>query len=133
MLSLIHPAVARDTTHIYSIPEVIDSAVAREKLNQGIGFYFGEKSPSYEKDLGTYVANRKTNAANKSDQEACKWVFLSSLLALQQRAITEGGDAVINIHSFYKKKPMHSSESYECHAGAFLAGVALKGTVVKLK
>ncbi|NIB44221.1 excinuclease ATPase subunit [Pseudomaricurvus alkylphenolicus] len=124
---------ARDTKHLYSIKSAMNTPAAKEKLNEGVKFYFGDKAPKVKEEYGSYVSNRKTNAFNKSDLEACEWVFLSSMLALQERALNEGGDAVINIHSYYKKKPYHSNEKYECHAGAVMAGVALKGTVVKLK
>ncbi|HZC01952.1 MAG TPA: hypothetical protein VE844_11510 [Gammaproteobacteria bacterium] len=57
---------------------------------------------------------------------------MSALLALRDRAVQEGGDAVINIKSFYKKNEVISDSEYECHAGGILAGVALQGTVVRL-
>jgi uncharacterized protein YbjQ (UPF0145 family) len=78
------------------------------------------------------VANRKTNAFNKSDEEACKWVFLSAMIALQERAIREGANAVVGINSYYKKNEVSSNTQYECHAGNIVAGVALKGTVARL-
>jgi hypothetical protein len=39
----------------------------------------------------------------------------------------------VNIVSYYRKQVFASDTLYECHAGAIIAGVALKGTVVKLK
>ena len=118
---------------MYPIDAVLTSAVAREKLGTGVRFYFGKQSyPTVDRTLGDYVANPKTNAFNKSDQEACEWVFLSALISLHDRAVHEGGDAVVNIRSFYQKREVASETEYECHAGAVLAGVALKGTVVKL-
>jgi uncharacterized protein YbjQ (UPF0145 family) len=59
-------------------------------------------------------------------------VFLSAVLSLRDRAVKEGGDAVVAIRSFYKKNEVVSDTEYECHAGALIAGVALKGTVVTL-
>ena len=67
----------------------------------------------------------------KSDKEACEWVMLSALKALQQRAITENMDAVVNIESNYKHRHFASETEFECGAGALMAGVALKGTLVK--
>lgn len=131
MLVLSTVAQARDTKHLFPIAEAMNSAAAKEQLNGNVKFYFGKNSAKYQRAMGTYTANRKTNAFNKSDDEACRWVFLSALLALQDRAIAEGGNAVVDIHSYYKKNAMHSADSYECHAGAFMSGVALRGTVVK--
>ena len=51
--------------------------------------------------MGEFTSNKKTNAANKSDQEACDLAFISAVIGLQQRARKEGGNAVVNIHSVY--------------------------------
>ena len=37
--------------------------------------------------------NKKTNAFNKSDLEACQWVFLSALKDFKQMAVRAGGNA----------------------------------------
>jgi len=86
-----------------------------------------------EKALGEWTANKKTNASNKTDQEACEIAFVSAIVSLQQRARNEGGDAVINIVSVYRNERRESPTEYVCGAGTFVAGVALRGTVVKLK
>jgi uncharacterized protein YbjQ (UPF0145 family) len=57
---------------------------------------------------------------------------LSALLSLQNRAISEGGNAVINIRSFYKKNEISDKTKFECRVGVLMAGVALKGRVVSL-
>ncbi|MDE1308731.1 hypothetical protein L9W77_17725 [Vibrio aestuarianus] len=76
---------------------------------------------------------KKTNAFNKTDEEACNWVFLSAMIALKDRAIKEGGNAVVNIKSNYKNNLTSSNDTFQCGAGAVMAGVALSGEVVKLK
>ncbi|WP_316247576.1 hypothetical protein [Pseudoalteromonas sp. BZK2] len=58
--------------------------------------------------------------------------MLSALKALQERAVREGMNAVVNIQSYYKKREFVSQTEYQCGAGTFIAGVALKGTLVKL-
>ncbi|WP_250460503.1 excinuclease ATPase subunit [Microbulbifer litoralis] len=127
-------AEARDTRHILAIEQAMATADARAKLDGDIQFLFGKSaSADIAQSHGEFTANRKTNAFNKSDTEACNWVFLSAMLALQERARKEGGNAVINIRSFYKKHEIDSSNEFECGAGALIAGVALKGEVVTLK
>jgi uncharacterized protein YbjQ (UPF0145 family) len=59
--------------------------------------------------------------------------MLSALIQLQERARREGGNAVINIKSYYKKQTFSSESQFECHAGNIMAGVALKGDIVKLR
>jgi hypothetical protein len=46
---------------------------------------------------------------------------------------TIGANAVVNIVSFYQKNVMSSPTEFECHAGAVIAGVALKGDFVKVE
>ena len=45
--------------------------------------------------------------------------------------VKEGGNAVVNIVSNYKNKETSSETEYMCGNGALMAGVALKGTVIK--
>ncbi len=126
-------AQARDTKHLFSIQDALDSADFRERLNPDIKLFFGDQPHgTSSKNFGEFVTNRKTNGVGKSDRAACEWVLLSALLVLQERAVTEGGNAVVNIRSFYKKNEMSSTTEFECHAGAIVTGVALKGTVVKI-
>lgn len=133
-LILISPhAFSRDTKHMLSIKEAMQSPDFKERLDPDIRFYFGQqKHPKIHKSFGEFSSNKKTNAFNKSDEEACRWVLLSALLSLQDRVKKEGGNAVINIASYYKKNKVSSNTKYECHAGAVIAGVALTGKVVKL-
>ena len=77
------------------------------------------------------VTNKKTNAANKSDEKACQWAFLSAVKQLQEKAQSSGATKVGNIMNYYKKNPYTSETQYECHAGNLIAGVALKGDIVK--
>jgi hypothetical protein len=126
-------ASGRNTKYMLPIEPALATPVAKEKLGTGVSFYFGNQPhPPIARTIGDWVTNLKTNAFNKSDEEACRWVFLSAVLSLRDRAVKEGGDAVVAIRSFYKKNEVVSDTEYECHAGALIAGVALKGTVVTL-
>ena len=126
-------AYARDSLIRVSIEEAITTADAEVKLDAGIKFFFGDQEhPEVVTQVGTYTSNKKTNAFGKSDQRACKWAFLSAMITLQDRAIAEGGNAVVNIRSYYKKHDFSSATEFECGAGAIMAGVTLVGEVVKL-
>ena len=113
-------AYSRDTKHMMSIQEALASPNFKAKLDPSISLYFGDQT------------HPKVERFNKTDEEACQWVFLSTLIALTERAKKEGGDAVINIVSYYKKDTFSSNTEFECHAGSFVSGVALSGEVVKL-
>lgn len=123
---------ARDTKHYYPISVALDKPEADEALNPEIKLYFaGQKQPKAKTNLGSFITNKKTNATFRSDENSCNWVLLSALKALQERAVEQGGNAVIDIESYYKKNVYRSSEQFECHAGGVIAGVALRGTVIK--
>lgn len=106
----------------------------KETVGSDIKLFWGtQKTPAVDRKMGEFTSNKKTNAANKSDQDACDLAFISAVIGLQQRARREGGNAVINIHSVYRGEDSDSPTEFVCGAGRFIAGVALKGTVVKLK
>lgn len=133
LLIMCSVAQAADRQHFYPINEAMKTKNFKERLDSGVKFYFGKQAhPEPVTTMGERVTNRKTNAFGKADREACEWVFLSALLALQKRALAEGGNAVVNIRSYYKKNTYSSESNYECHAGAVIAGVALIGDIVKL-
>ncbi|MGL6157238.1 MAG: excinuclease ABC subunit A, partial [Ralstonia mannitolilytica] len=85
------------------------------------------------KSMGEIATNKKTNGVGRSDEAACQYVFLSAVLALQERARQMGGNAVINIKSNYKNNLTESATEFTCGSGALMSGVALKGEVVTLK
>jgi hypothetical protein len=131
MVSMV--AVARDDVGTYPLADVFNNPAYAQRL-EGVKFFFGKQAhPPIGKSFGEYQSNKKTNAFNKSDKEACEWAFLSALLSFHQRALSVGGDAVVNIQGYYKKQPFSSEAEFQCGAGATMAGVTLKGTVVKLK
>lgn len=132
-LAAASPAYPRDTTHLLPIASGLENKDAQEKLDGSIKFFFGaQQHPPVLTKLGTYVSNRKTNAVGKSDERACNWAFLSAVISLQDRAKQLGANAVVNIVSYYKKNVMSSETEFECHAGAVITGVALKGDFVTI-
>jgi hypothetical protein len=133
IVSLSPAAQARNTQLTLKIQDVLNSPDFQSKVGNSIPFYFANQAaPAVAQNLGTYVTNKKTNAFGKSDVDACQWAMLSALIQLRDRATQEGGNAVINIVSYYDKEQIPDKSSYECRAGAVVAGVALQGTVVKL-
>ena len=129
------PALARDDRLMFPVADGMEKGKStKDRIDPDIRVYFGkQKTPAVDRKMGEFTANRKTNATNKTDKEACEISFVSAVVSLQQRARKEGGDAVVNVHSVYKNEMRESDTEYLCGAGTFAAGVALRGTVVKLK
>ncbi len=133
-IAAIAPAQARDTKHMLSIEQAMAENDAKNRLGDDVKYYFGKQStPAVLKKLGTDQTSQKTNSFGKSAEKSCNWAFLSAMLRLQARAKELGADAVVNIVSNYKNVEMSSETEFECHDGALMTGVALKGDFVKLK
>ena len=133
MISLVWPAQARDTKYLLPIAAALEAQDAKNRLDGSVKFFFGnQETPKVLGKLSTDVTNLKTNAVGKSDEKACNWVFLSAMLQLEKRAKQLGANAVVNIVSYYRKEVMSSATEFECHAGAVIAGVALRGEFVKI-
>ncbi|WP_100656066.1 excinuclease ABC subunit A [Alteromonas flava] len=126
------PALARDDRLQFDLEPFLSSEKAKSALLDVPLYFAGQSYPEVKSSYGNVSTNKKTNAFNKSDQEACEWVMLSALKQLQERALREGMNAVVNIKSNYKHKEFASSEKFECGAGNIIAGVALKADLVKI-
>jgi uncharacterized protein YbjQ (UPF0145 family) len=132
-MSLVWPAQARDSKYLLPIAAALEVQDAKNRLDGSVKFFFGnQETPKVLAKLSTDVTNLKTNAVGKSDEKACNWVFLSAMLQLEKRAKQLGANAVVNIVSYYRKEVMSSPTEFECHAGAMIAGVALRGEFVKI-
>ena len=124
---------ARDEIKQFPVADVMQNEEYASRL-EGVQFFFGDQPhPAVAHDYGEFQSNKKTNAFNKSDKGACEWAFLSALLSFHQRALSEGGDAVVGIRGYYKKNKFKSDTEFQCGAGNIMAGVTLKGRVVKLQ
>ena len=127
------PAAARNTFHDLDIKQAMESEIGKEKLLDVPVYFAGQSHAKVASDMGVFTANRRTNAFNKSDEKACRIAFLSAVIALQSRARTLGGDAVVDVKSITKHRDLESATQYRCVAGNVVANVVLTGRVVKLK
>lgn len=123
---------ARDTALFLPVSEAMSTEDAKKKLSGAVDFHFAS-APDYEKSFERYTINEKTSGFGRSDEKACKHVFLSAMIALEKRARELGADAVVDIQSMYEGKPYVNAEKYECHAGTFQVKVSLQGRMVVLK
>jgi peptidoglycan hydrolase-like protein with peptidoglycan-binding domain len=131
-LLIIGPVHARDDRKNYSIQEAYEKLNIESQLGKVKLYFYGEAHPAVQRRIGMARTNRKTNAFNKTDKYACQWVFFSTLLQLRDRALADGGNAVINIKSNYKNQEFSSTTEFQCGVGRIIAGVALTGEVVTL-
>jgi uncharacterized protein YbjQ (UPF0145 family) len=131
--TLATPAWARDDHNMFPLDHALNNPLAQQKIDKSIRLFFGNQAhPKVSQEFGTFNTNKKTNASNKTDQEACEWAFLSAVDSLINRARQLGANAVIDIKSNYKNIITVSDSQYMCGNGSWTAGVAFIGTMVKL-
>ena len=126
------PAFARNDPVNVTLESVLEMPEAKAKLDDTGKFYLAGKSPKGGKKLGEDIANAKTNAFNKTPEQACKWAALSALISLHDRAVRDGANAVVDIVSYNKHELFSSPTDLQCIDGTFVGGIALKGTFVKI-
>jgi len=127
------PVLAADRTVYLPLEEAVAAAKAAGKIDGSVRFYLAGSGPKGQILQRDSVTNKKTNAFGKSDAVACQYVAQSAIIALHNAAKQAGANAVTNIVSFYKRNEYKDATNYECHAGAVIAGVALKGDLTKVK
>jgi uncharacterized protein YbjQ (UPF0145 family) len=132
LLAAAAPSFAADEVVMLPIADAMNMPEAQQKLGDSIKFYFGtQPATRITQNFGNFVANPKTNAFAKTEGKACEWAFLSALISLRDRAMSVGANAVVNIESYYRKHEVSSQTEFECHKGFLIAGVALRGDVVR--
>jgi uncharacterized protein YbjQ (UPF0145 family) len=133
MLGAASSCLAGDEVLMLGIADAVNAPDAQRRLDKSMQFLFGtQPAPHVAQNFGNFVVNRKTNGFAKNADKTCERAFLSALITLQARARSLGGNAVVNIESYYKKHVDSSLNEYECHKGLLMAGVALRGDVVRL-
>jgi len=131
LLAAAQVSSAKDVIHDYPVDAALKGPNASNLKKIPI-YMAGQDYPAGDK-IEDNKSNRRTNAFNKSDQEACDIAFLSAIIALQERAAAVGGTAVVDIKSVTKNQDLTSATDYRCVSGAFVANVALTGTIIKTK
>ena len=127
------PAQANDTKVMLPIAGAMAANDAQARLGNSVKFYFaGQPTPEIIKKIATDKVSLRTNAAFKSNEKACNWVFLSDLLELQKQALEMGANAVVNITNNYNNIENPNATDFECHVGAIMAGVAFKAEFVTI-
>ena len=131
------PAIsqARAPTLFSPLGQGATEAIRTGTSEGSVKFYLAGNTPAGKASVVTpgVVTNKKTNAFNKTDYQACSWALQSALITLHQAAKNVGANAVTDIASYYKKNERKDPKTYECHAGAVIAGVALKGNLAKVE
>ncbi len=127
----ISSAQAADKVHDFDFKAAVDRAVADGTLDNSVKFYLAGTKSGGKLVKADVVTNKKTNGFGKSAETSCDHVLRSALLQMQNSAKAQGANAVTNIVSYFKSNESKSAQTYQCHKGTAVAGVALKGNLVR--
>ncbi|THF62758.1 excinuclease [Pseudothauera rhizosphaerae] len=122
---------ADDVIHV-PLQKAIDAATASGKLDGSVKFYLAGTGPKGKVLKASALTNKKSNAFAKDHEQACIWTAQSALIQLQDAARNAGANAVTNIVSYFRKNEYKSTTDFECHVGALMAGVALRGDLARI-
>jgi len=128
-------AQARNEPSFLPIQDALKTNEAQSKLRGEIQFYFGDQPyPAVGAMLSQgLVAYKKGSIFELGAEVAtCNRTLLAALLQLQAHARKMGGNAVVNIESYYQKISFKSNDQFECRVGNAKTGVMLRGDVVRL-
>ena len=124
---------ATDTLLNFPIEQAMKNGEVLAAINKNVALYWGaQPTPATAQTYGNFKTSKRTTSLGKSQQDACEWALASALIALQDRALREGGNAVVNIQSNINNHPTSSQTHYSCLVGSVMVNVALTGNAVKL-
>jgi uncharacterized protein YbjQ (UPF0145 family) len=127
------PAAAADRWSQLDVETAIAAGRAEGVLDGSVSFHFrGAATPRVQERRGAASTSRRTNGVGKSDEEACRWVMLSALKALQDAAKERGANAVVDLVSMTKNVEFASPTQYRCASGNIMSAVALQGEYARV-
>jgi len=127
-----HSGFAADQILMMPVSAALASTEGRSKIDGDVKFFFGKARPArVVHQYGNFITNNKVHIIGRSTGEACNLVFLNALEDLQKKARSVGANAVTGVVSYFRRREITSDDSFECNVGAVVAGVALKGDLVR--
>jgi uncharacterized protein YbjQ (UPF0145 family) len=137
--TLATPAVAQRNLDREPQNFPIDFALAQPEfasMTEGVRFYFASQPhpdivERFQQNATT--SQRSSVGGRKSTQESCSRAFLNALISLRNHALLQGGNAVVNIRSNWQHVEFSSETEFQCVRGNMMAGVALKGDIVRIE
>ncbi len=132
-LVAVAPAFARNDPVTVSLASVLEMPEAQAKLDGSVKFFLaGAKTPKVGTKFGEDTGNARTNAFNKTPEEACRWAALTVLLKFHDHARRVGANAVVGLFSYNQHETFSSATDIQCLDGTFVGGITLKGTYAKI-
>lgn len=134
LLAISSPAAAADNVLIMDPQVALSSDEFKAALGNDVAFYFiGAAKPAVKTQMEEVLINKRTTLSLGPQEANCRRALLAAFRDLKARAKKRGGDAVVNLVSFYKEHYTADSKMVECHSSSDVrAHVILRGNVAQL-
>lgn len=130
------PTASQATNLMYMPFEtVVSDAIRAGRLDGSVKFYLAGNrldGPAHVLQANVSAFN-ETNGFTLSDNDSCEVAVQAVLVSLQNAAKHAGANAVTNIVSNYDQRVRKDLNTYECQAGVFKTGVALRGDLARVQ
>jgi len=134
LLAISSPAAWAEDVLIMDPQIALSSDEFKAGLGNDVAFYFtGAATPAVKTDMEEFLVDRVTRRSSGPPETNCRRVLLAAFLDFQARARKKGGNAVVNMVSFYRKHYAADSTMVECHITFEVkARIVLRGTVAQI-
>jgi hypothetical protein len=126
---------ARAGVIVMDFQQALNSDQIKSAIGDDVAFYLsGATTPVVRTSFQEVIGNSSTIRWYGSGQKPCMVVLLKVLQIMRDQAKQQGGNAVVNVIGYYKKKELVNSSMIECYTGAQVQGhITLKGTVAEVE
>ena len=126
-------ALARDTSLNVDLRQALDTQEFKTALGDDVAFFLrADKPAAIENRSAPFFINSSTGRG-MPDEKTCLNMTLRALVAMRNRARQEGGNAIVDLVSFYQEHETGDGSMIDCHAGSYVrARVTLKGSVAHI-
>ena len=135
VIAAVFGSPARGAVVLIDFQQALNSDEIKKALGDDVAFYLsGATTPVVRTSFQEVIGNSSTIRWYGSGQKPCMVVLLKVLQIMRDQAKQQGGNAVVNVIGYYKKKELVNSSMIECYTGAQVQGhITLKGTVAEVE
>ena len=134
LLAISSPAAPADKVLIMDPQNALRSDEFKAALGNDVAFYFiGAAKPAVKTQMEEILINKRTTLSLGPQEANCRRVLLAAFRDLKARVKKRGGDAVVNLVSFYREHYTADSTTVECHSSSDVRGhIILRGNIAQL-
>jgi len=135
LLAVSSPAAWADDVLIMDPQKALSSDEFKRAMGNDVTFYFtGAATPAVKTNMEEFLVDRVTRRSSGPPETNCRRVLLAAFRDFQAHARKKGGNAVVNMLSFYRNHYAADSTMVECHITSEVkARIVLRGNIAQIE